>query len=152
PTGNSLRVVRMDGALSGAPTFTDYVLPVSAYSFNAGTSTPPASQKGSTAKIATNDSRILSVAWRGDRLVATQEVGTTDATSVARARWYEFTTASAAPGLTQAGQINPSVAGMGAATYYPSIEINAAGDLGLTFMESSSNEYMSMYVTGQKAG
>jgi len=157
PTGGSLRVVRMDGVLSAAPVFTDYVLPVSPYAFNADTSTPPASQKGSTAKIATNDTRILSAAWRhfadgSERLVATQEVGTTDATSVARARWYEFSTASAAPTLTQSGQINPSITGTGSATYYPSVEINAAGDLGLTFMESSSNEYMSMYVTGQKAG
>ena len=38
------------------------------------------------------------------------------------------------------------------ADYFPSIDIDPGGDLGMTFMESSSSEYMSMYVTGQIAG
>jgi hypothetical protein len=169
PTGTSLRLVRMDGVLTATPTFTDYVLPVSAYSFNADTSTPPASQKGSTATIATNDTRILSVAWRrftdafgavtGERLIAAQGVGTTAAgASVARARWYDFRTDSSAPSgsalpaLTQSGQINPVISGTGGATYFPSVELTSSGTIGMTFMESSSNEFMSMYAAGQKAG
>ena len=53
------------------------------------------------------------------------------------------------PALTQSGDINQ---GAGVATYFPSIDIDPAGNLGMTFMESSSNEYMSMYITGQLAG
>jgi hypothetical protein len=53
------------------------------------------------------------------------------------------------PTLTQSGRINR---GFLVSTYFPSIEINAAGDLGLTYMESSYREYVSMYVTGQKFG
>ena len=156
PTGSSLRVIRLDGALGTSPTFTDYVVPVSSYSYTYSgyQMTPPASQKGTIALIETNDSRMLSAAWRDGRLVATQEVGTTDSSgaSVARARWYDFSTSGATPSLTQSGQINPVVAGSGSATYFPSIDINGNGDLGMTFMESSSKEYMSMYVTGQKSG
>ena len=53
------------------------------------------------------------------------------------------------PALAQSGDINQ---GAGVATYFPSIDIDPAGNLGMTFMESSSNEYMSMYITGQLAG
>jgi hypothetical protein len=40
---------------------------------------------------------------------------------------------------------------VGIHTYYSSIEIAANGDIGMTFMQSSSTEFMSMYVTGQNA-
>src|SRR5262249_3478847 len=33
--------------------------------------------------------------------------------------------------------------------YFPTIDINAAGSLGLTYIESSPSEFMSMYVTGR---
>ena len=90
----------------------------------------------------TGDTRILNVEWRGDRLVASQTVGIS---GNARARWYEFDT-SGTPSLTQQGTISP---GAGIHTYYPSIAIAANGDLGMTFMQSSSKEFVSMYVTGR---
>src|SRR5207245_11495535 len=46
-------------------------------------------------------------------------------------------------------EINP---GLLISSYYPSIEINGAGDLGMTYMQSSFRQYVSMYVTGQKQG
>jgi hypothetical protein len=49
--------------------------------------------------------------------------------------------------LNQTLQINP---GNGIATYYPAAAIDVTtGDLGITYMESSRREYMSMYVTGR---
>ncbi|MGE5816699.1 MAG: hypothetical protein ACM37Z_01660, partial [Deltaproteobacteria bacterium] len=48
--------------------------------------------------------------------------------------------------LTQEGTIDP---GPGIHTYYPSIEIAPNGDLGMSFMQSSASQFMSMYVTGQ---
>jgi hypothetical protein len=65
---------------------------------------------------------------------------------VARARWYQIDTTQAAPYLYQWGEINQ---GDGVYTYFPSIAMNYNGDIGLTFMESSTSEYVSMYVTGQ---
>src|SRR5439155_1469297 len=79
----------------------------------------------------TNDARILNAAWRGDRLVASQTVA---GLFSAHARWYDLSTAGVAPALRQSGEINP---GLLVSSYYPSIEINAAGDLGLTYMQSS---------------
>src|SRR5262249_22899545 len=106
---------------------------------------PAASQPGG-GRIATNDARILNAAWRNDRLVAAQTVGESD--GFAHARFYEISTAGT-PALTQWADVAPR--GAGARTHYPSIEINPSGHLGMTFMESSATEYMSMYVTAQTA-
>ena len=132
--------------LDTTSSFTDSDITVSSY--NDPTS---ADQKGSTDQIQTNDIRILSVAWRGNRLVATHAID--NASGDPSARWYDFltdpTNPTSTPTLTQSGTINQ---GSGVADYFPSIDIDPNGDLGLTFMESSSTEYMSMYVTGQLKG
>ena len=134
-----VRVSRMDNVLSTSPTITDYLLSVSAYG-----PPPTATQPGTPNQIQTSDDRIQSVAWSGDRLVAAHEVGTG---GVAHARWYDINTAGGTPTLTQQGDIDQ---GAGVYTYFPSIEIAPNGDLGMTFMESSSSEFMSAYVTGRK--
>src|SRR5262249_16587812 len=100
-----------------------------------------------TGTMGTADSRMLNAAWRNNVLVSTQTVGT-GATVTAHARWYQFDTSST-PSLTQSGEINP---GAGIATYFPSIDIDVMGDLGMTYMESSTSEFVSMYVTGRTPG
>jgi hypothetical protein len=142
--GAELRVVKMTDLL-GAPTFTDTNLSVAVYE-----SPPNADQPGSDAfggRIETNDSSIISAAWRGNRLLAAHNIGLAS-TSQSHVRWYEFDTSGSNPTLTQQGTINP---GVGIHTYYPSIEIAPNGDVGMTFMQSSSTEFMSMYVTGQNS-
>jgi hypothetical protein len=94
----------------------------------------------------TNDTRILSAAWRRDaqgveHLVASQNVGAT----VARARWYEFINTNTSPTLNQSGDVGAP----GASSYFPSIDITPNGNIGVNFIESSSTEYMSMYVSGR---
>ena len=99
-------------------------------------------------EIATNDGRILNADWRNNRLVATHNIGlATD--SVSHVRWYEFATAGFLPTLTQSGTLDP---GTDTSTYFPSIAIAPNGDIGMTYMQSSATEYISMYVTGQKQG
>jgi hypothetical protein len=149
--GSKIRLVKMTNVLLSSPTFTEYERAVSAYELP-----PNADQPGSgpfsgdcfsgtgSGFICTNDSSILSVAWRGNRLVAAHNVGLISTTQ-SHARWYEFDT-SGAPALTQQETIPP---GPGNDTYFPSIEIAPNGDLGMTFMQSSSSQFMSMYVTGQ---
>src|SRR5205809_743523 len=65
-TGNStgLQVTRLSNVLT-APTFTDFLVSVPTY-----TNPPAATQQGSGIPISTTDSRMLSVALRGSRLVA----------------------------------------------------------------------------------
>jgi hypothetical protein len=137
--GSSIRVVEMSNELSNSPNFINDVISVSAYA-----NPPLAVQPGNVAPIRTNDCRILNAAWRNNQLVASQNVGSG---GLAHARWYAFNTTGGSAILTQTGEINP---GAGVDTYFPSIEIAANGDFGMTFMESSSTENMSMYVTGRQ--
>lgn len=147
--GSMVRVVKMDNVLAGTPTFSEFDRSVTPYSLPPSADQPGTGSVGGncfnrtgSGFICTNDSSILSVAWRGNRLVAAHTVGIS---LTAHARWYEFNT-TGAPTLTQEGTIDP---GPGVHTYYPSIEIAPNGDLGMTFMQSSATQFMSMYVTGQ---
>ena len=142
--GSDIRIVKMTDVL-GSPTFTDTDLTVGAYEFP-----PNADQPGSDAfggRIQTNDSSIISAAWRNGRLFAAHSIGL-GSPSQSHVRWYEFDTSGFSSALTQQGTINP---GIGIHTYYPSIEVAPNGDVGMTFMQSSSTEFMSMYVTGQNS-
>jgi hypothetical protein len=128
------------------PTYTTNPVPDAAHPWNSGDMNANASQLGSSDQMQTNDTRILSAAWRRDaqgveHLVASQIVGA----SLARARWYEFITSTSSPTLNQSGEVGAS----GAASYFPSIDIAPNGNIGMDFLESSSSEYMSMYVTGR---
>jgi hypothetical protein len=138
--GSRVEVVKMTNVLSNTPKFTDFSIAVSSFA-----NPPPARQPGAgeagTKLIATNDAGILNVEWRNNRLVAAQTVGTG---GVAHARFYEFATVST-PTLAQQGEVNQ---GSGVYTFFPSVAIAANGVIGMTFMESSVNEFMSMYVTG----
>jgi hypothetical protein len=136
--GDSVRVVQMTNELSDSPTFTDTDIPVPAFA-----APPLAVHPGGTINIF--DNFILNADWRNNQLVATQHVGSE---GVARVRWYEFDTSGAAPLLLQSGEINQ---GPGVYTYFSAIAVAASGDVGLTFMESSASEFVSMYVTGRKA-
>jgi hypothetical protein len=89
----------------------------------------------------------MNVDWRANRLVATMHIGQVGET-VVRVAWFDFDTSGDAPVLTQSGVINQ---GPDVHTYFSAIAVNASGDLGLTFMEPSTTEPISMYVTGQPA-
>src|SRR5262249_38970878 len=106
-------------------------------------SQPPSARQPS-GTVTTNDSRMMNAVWRNNILAATHTVGT-GSPLTAHARWYQFST-SGAPTLTQSGEITP---GSGVATYFPSIEIDTNNDLGMTYIESSASEFVSMYVTGR---
>lgn len=140
--GNTLRVVTATNLLSASPIIQLTDIAVTPY-----IQPPAAAQLGSGNTLATNDSRMLNAEWRNNRLVATHTVGVS-ADAQAHARWYEFNT-SGTPTLTQQGTIG---LGTSASSYFPSIAINAAGDLGMSFMQSSATEYISMYVTGRSVG
>jgi hypothetical protein len=142
-TSTSIDVVKETNLLTTTPTFTHYSITVPTIH------NPVAAVQPGSGKIDTGDTRILSVVYRNGDLAATEDVGTGGSNPVTHVRWYEFSTTGSKPTLLQEGEINP---GAGVYTYYGAIDINASGDLGLTYMESSATEYMSMYVTGQLAG
>ena len=94
-----------------------------------------------------NDNRMLKAEWQSNRLVCTNTVGLVASASVSTVGWYEFNTANPAAVMHQEGFIPGST--QDASTFFPSIAIAPDGDLGMTYMESSPSEYLSMYVTGQ---
>jgi hypothetical protein len=141
----TIRLIKVSNILAQTLTYTSTDVPVTSYR-----NLLPKNQPGGTFD-ASADTRITSVAVRGNRLVAAQTVGT--GTILNRgpdhARWYDFNIGGATPALAQSGDIDR---GPGVDTYYPSIEIAANGDLGMTFMESSATEAISMYITGRRDG
>lgn len=136
---DAIRVVRMDDLLSHTPLYSDVEIPVTPYGF-----TPSAVQPGGI--FTTNDPRISNADYRDGRLVAAHTVGMDGEATV---RWYEFDVGTGMPTLAQEGRIDP---GPGVHAFFPSIAINAAGDLGVTYVQSSAEQFVSMYVAGQVAG
>jgi hypothetical protein len=137
---STFTVVSMTGVLSASPTYHSSSVGVGPYG-----APPTATQPGMNAgRLDTNNARVLNAAWRDNRLVAAHTAGRN---GVAEARWYEFSTAGAAPTLTQSGWISPP--GVAVNTYFPAIDIALNGDLGMSYMESSTSEFISMYVTGR---
>jgi PKD repeat protein len=144
---NQLRVLKFTNLLSGTPIVDQYLVNVDAYTADPFAGTPPATQPGTSDRIQTNDGRILNAEWRNNRLVAAQTVGRAGDTE-AHARWYELSTAGTAPTLTSQQTLDP---GPGIHTYFPAVAIAPSGDVGMSYMESSSSEYMSMYITARGA-
>jgi hypothetical protein len=136
----NLRIVRMDGVLSGFPSFSDFVLSVAAYS----PPTPPA-QPGGASVDPRIDSRILNAAARSGLVVAAHNVGTGTHTV---ARWYQIDVSNGFPILAQAGDV---AVGNGVDTYYPAIDIANNRDMGMVFLQSSPREFLGMYITGRRA-
>jgi hypothetical protein len=100
------------------------------------------------------DSRMQSAAMSNGEMVGAQTVVHGGHVEV---QWYEINV-SGTPALTQEGDV--ASVKSGGDTYYPGIDINAGGAIGLTFIESVGakasavppNEYPSMYVTGWAPG
>jgi pectate lyase len=139
-TSTSMHVVKMTNVLSATPGFTTTNITVPAYS-----SEPGPLQPGGT-RIVTFDTRLLNAAFRNGLLVTGHTIGSG---GLSQARWYEFDTTTPSPTLVQSGNV---FRGSGVYTQFPTLDINANNDIGMTFMESSLNEFLSMYVTGQLAG
>jgi autotransporter-associated beta strand protein len=134
-----LRVVKMTNVLSATPTFTDNYVKIPDY-----TITPfPADTQGQI--TTTLDNRILSADWRNNQLVLSQNVGIPGDTDV-HAQWYLLSTAGSAPSLLQQGAISP---GAGVDTEMACVALGTDGSIGMTYLESSPTENMSMYVTGR---
>jgi hypothetical protein len=130
-----------------------------------------AKQKGGRWIAGNLDNSILNAAWRTapdasgnmvDQLVASQTVRSVDNGAdgdETRARWYDIDTTGLTspqpgpvipPALIQSGDVGKGIdKNADVYTYNPSVEIDDQGDIGMTFMESSRTDFLSMYVTGR---
>jgi uncharacterized repeat protein (TIGR01451 family) len=133
-SSTTVNVVKETGYNSGTGTFNTTAITVNAYTNSPGV-------PGLTSQI---DDRMLSADWVNNKMAASMDVGEGGPNL---ARWYEFDTSST-PSLVQEGDIAP---GSGISTSYPSVGINSNGDIGLSYIQSSSTQPYSAYVTGRLA-
>jgi uncharacterized repeat protein (TIGR01451 family) len=138
----SIDVIKMSNVLSSSPTFAYTNLSVNPYS----NVLYPLNPNGTA--ITTNiDGRIQKSAEANNTIVACHTVAVSSNQDAIQ--WYAIDVSSGTPTLKDQGRV-----GSGSNTYsfYPAIDINANGQIGLTYMKSgndSSSDYMSMYVTGR---
>jgi len=141
-TNTDINVVQMTNVLSNAPVFTTTTIGVTPYS----TAVPELQPDGTT--ITTNtDSRIMKAAMQNGLLVAAHQVSDA-AGDLDQVQWYVFNTSGGTPTLQQQGNV-----GGGPGTYfvYPGIDINPAGDIGMSYIASGTHpgQFMSTYITGR---
>lgn len=133
--------------LSNADTFTYTNLAVAPY---ADISTALPRNPNNTVITNNIDSRIMKAAEVNGILVATHAVSVSSTQDVAQ--WYAIDVSSGTPTLSQQGRVS---AGANTYIYYPGIDINSAGQIGMSYMKSgtdSTTDYMSMWVTGRTTG
>jgi uncharacterized repeat protein (TIGR01451 family) len=138
----SIDVIKMTGELTTSAAFAYTNLAVTPYS----QVVDPRNPNGT---VITNniDSRIMKAAEANNTIVATHAVAVSSTQDVAQ--WYAIDVSSGTPVLQQQGRVSA-----GANTYitYPGIDINASGQVGMSYMRSGTDtatDYLSMWVTGR---
>ncbi|MBI3411108.1 MAG: DUF11 domain-containing protein [Planctomycetes bacterium] len=142
----SIDVIKMTSSngtiLSNACTFTYTNLAVTSYSGVAFPKNPNGTN------ITNNiDGRIMKSASSNGTLVATHAVGVSSTQDAAQ--WYVVNLSGATPTLSQQGRVS---GGANTYIYYPGIDINPSGQIGMSYMRSgtdTSTDFMSMWVTGR---
>jgi hypothetical protein len=147
--GNTVRVVRMDNPYTATPTFTYTTLNVNAY-FGTGNPHQPGGLIQGNANLGT---RMYFSGFRKvgtvTHLVAAHTVADTSG-GFSRIHWYDFDVSNpATPTLIQQGEINP---GANVDALMPCLDINANGQIGLEYMQTSGTQFVSIYFTGRTSG
>ena len=138
--GTIMRVTKMTNVLSNSPTFTYTSLPVKQYQ-NATTADQPGGPGSVTVFPNTTTTQVQ---YRnGHLLTAMASSLKKDHFTYPKGLFYQINVASGTPTLLKQGTIDP---GKGVAVQMVSIDENAKHKLGLTWIESSNTEYLSMWV------
>jgi hypothetical protein len=128
----------------GTPADTTFDLSVPTYTFPED---PP--QQGTSVRPETFEARFWSCVFRDGKLYATHHQGS----SRVLQRWYEIDMSSwpssGTPTLVQSGDVDP---GPGVRSFFGSIGVDGAGNIGLTYARSSSSEFISMARSWHPAG
>ena len=141
--GTTIRVTMMTNYLSNTPNFTYKSLPVDEYRFAF-----QADQPGGVGSITTSpNTTTTQVHYSNGRLVTAMASATaSDGFVYPKGLYYQIDVNGngvVKPRLIKQGVIDP---GPGVAVQMPSVVEDQQGNLGLTWMESSSTEYLSMWV------
>ena len=149
---DELLVIRVDSPLS-SPTFTDQFIILGNIHDNAA-AFPDAPQAGTSNKIATNDGRPQQAVWRDNNLYAVNTVVPPSGTDAGQttAHWYRIDTTNLATlTLLDQGDIGGEDIATGTYTFFPSIAVDALGNMAVGFAASAATFYPGAYYTGRLA-
>ena len=137
-TGTTIRVTKLTDYLSHSPTFSYTSLPVSEHQY-----AQFADQPGGVVTTFPNRT-TTQVQYHNGRLVTAMAAGTAaDNFKYPKGLVYQVDVSGGTPKLLKEILIDP---GPAVAVQMPSVDENRRGTLGLTWMESSPTEYLSMWV------
>jgi len=138
--GNTIRVTKMTKYLSNSPQFTYTSLPVTPYQ-----SATTADQPGGPGSITTfPNTTTYQVHFRNGHLVTAMASALAgDGFVYPKGLYYQIGVSKKKVTLLQQGVIDP---GAGVAVQMPSVDEDSNGNLGLSWMESSLSEFLTMWV------
>ena len=136
--GSAIRVTKMTNYLSTSPSFTYTSLPVTQYQYAI-----QADQPGGTVTTFPNTTTTQVQYHKGHLLTAMASSTASDGFVYPKGLYYQVDVSGGTPTLLKEGVVDP---GAGVAVQMPSVDEDKDGNLGLTWMESSSSEYLSMWV------
>jgi hypothetical protein len=145
-SGSTIRVTRMTDYLTNAPQFTYSSLPVEPYR-NASR----ADQPGGSITTFPNTTTTQVQYHHGHLVTAMASSIGRDGFVYPKGLYFQIAVngnGGATPTLIKEGVIDP---GFGVAVQMPSVDEDQFGNLGFTWMESSTTEYLSMWVGNQPA-
>ena len=144
-----LSVIRVDDPL-GSPTFSNQFVFLG--DITLGSTLPDAPQAGGTGvAIETNDGRVLHAVWRNNSLWLVNTVNPPAGPDAgeATAHWYEINTSTLSfLTLNQQGDIGGEDIAPGTHTFFPSIAVDAIGNVGIGFSASAPSIFPGAYFTG----
>jgi uncharacterized protein (DUF2141 family) len=144
-------VIRVDNPLA-APAFTNQFVVLGDID-NISALMPDAPQLGTAQLIDSGDRRALNAVWRDNALwVAFTVVPPSGIDSgQATAHWVRVNTANlSALTLADQGDVGGEDIASGAYTYYPSVMVDANGNMGIGFAASAPSTYAGAYYTGRR--
>jgi hypothetical protein len=136
--GSTIRVTKMTNYLSDSPVFTYTSLPVSPYK-----NAIHADQPGGVVTTFPNTTTYQVHSRKGRLITAMASATAADGFNYPKGLIYEINANATPPVLLTESVIDP---GLGVAVQMPSVDENKQGNMGLTWMESSKTEYLSMWV------
>jgi hypothetical protein len=151
-TSELISLIRVDNPL-GSPTFTNKFVNLGNI-HNSSPTFPEAPQAGTTTKIDAGDRRALQAVWRDNSLWVAHTVNPPSGPDAgqATAHWCEINTTDLnTPILFQQGNIGGEDIAPGTHTFYPSIAVDAFGNVGIGFAASAPAIFPGAYYTGRKA-
>ncbi|MBO0699415.1 MAG: hypothetical protein J2P46_13550, partial [Zavarzinella sp.] len=147
---NKINVIKMTDVLSSSPTFTTYSRSVNAYQGVVQPQDPGGQITPNSGNNGALWTHILKAAEFNNTIVASDQISVSSTED--DARWYSISVADPNnPTIQDQGNVS---AGDTNYVTFPSVDINANGDIGMTYLQSGTgaNQFVSMYVTGRRAG